>query len=760
MNDINVIELIHSLQNQLSNDAQQQSPPFNKQYIRRGLINTNNTCFANCVLQSLISIPLFNQLLSYTIQLNDIVCNHVLRDIINLATLYNGQIQSNTNKSTHPNGITQPTDQPITHTIDSLCHDDIDQHLAQQTQSVWNIDSTTDTTDNNQQSNLSVNINNSAEQPVRNNIGSSVSTQPTDTNGTVNDTVNNTVSPTTVDTTTDHINDTAATQSNSNDINTTDKTQPIKLSSAQKRRLRHHKSIQPQSYTQPIVQPMKQLSTIERIKLEQAAKRKAARLKQQSPTPANITTTNTTSIDTTSTSPPVSSKPQTASSSNTTDKSTTSTINSVESRSVVELAETSADTEYTIEISANLVNHQSTGNIITNSNRATSLNGDTSSVQSHNNNDDDGFRTVTRSKHHNQDKQHNTANITNKLLHLSQPAVNSHTSSNTSTATNKSTSTTPSYKPTHSFIPPIRYTLEQFWSLRKSLPHTQQDSHEFLHYILDELHTELSNIINADTNNNNGLQQNQWQQSCDTSDEWQEIGKKNKIYSISSSLQFNTTLISILFNGRMRSSLSSRLSASSINIQPFYSLSLDIASPHIHNINDAIDTYMSSTTIEGYRINTKTAQYNTNSKFNQSIAVQRHSIDSLPNILILQLKRFDVIAQDNIQYDQYYASKLHKHIQFNHTLTIPIKCISGFNSNRQSNLYQLCSIIVHHGNDLTHGHYTAYTRDIYNEQHCNHKNTTTNSDQLWYHADDHIITRVPSTQVYNQAAYILMYQKI
>src|ERR1700712_2188277 len=100
-----------------------------------------------------------------------------------------------------------------------------------------------------------------------------------------------------------------------------------------------------------------------------------------------------------------------------------------------------------------------------------------------------------------------------------------------------------------------------------------------------------------------------------------------------------------------------------MNIQPFYSLSLDVAAPGIYSVQHAIDAYMQASRIEGYR---GSQSY---SKSHTATATQRHSIEALPNILILHLKRFDVVAQDDFNRDQYFAHKLNKHIRFDSDFT-------------------------------------------------------------------------------------------
>jgi ubiquitin C-terminal hydrolase len=61
---------------------------------------------------------------------------------------------------------------------------------------------------------------------------------------------------------------------------------------------------------------------------------------------------------------------------------------------------------------------------------------------------------------------------------------------------------------------------------------------------------------------------------------------------------------------------------------------------------------------------------------------------------------------------------------------------------QQSYLYDLCSIVVHHGRAMNQGHFTAFAM----------------AHGEWYHFNDHKVTRVPQARVAAQVAYLLVYQ--
>ena len=137
-------------------------------------------------------------------------------------------------------------------------------------------------------------------------------------------------------------------------------------------------------------------------------------------------------------------------------------------------------------------------------------------------------------------------------------------------------------------------------------------------------------------------------------------------------------------------------------------------------------------------------------------------IDKLPQVLLIQLKRFQFINntdKDNsmINYNAYNGriEKIRqKKINYEHELMIPIESISSTNALRdEDRQYSLSGVIYHHGLSSDGGHYTA---DVY------HKET-----DKWYRIDDINITEVQKDSVLkggedgvdSRTAYILMYQK-
>ena len=66
------------------------------------------------------------------------------------------------------------------------------------------------------------------------------------------------------------------------------------------------------------------------------------------------------------------------------------------------------------------------------------------------------------------------------------------------------------------------------------------------------------------------------------------------------------------------------------------------------------------------------------------------------------------------------------------------------NLSSEKSIYDLYSVVVHHGRAMNQGHFTAFAL---------------NTDGEWYHFNDNIVTRVHEDRVAAQQAYLLVYQK-
>lgn len=122
-------------------------------------------------------------------------------------------------------------------------------------------------------------------------------------------------------------------------------------------------------------------------------------------------------------------------------------------------------------------------------------------------------------------------------------------------------------------------------------------------------------------------------------------------------------------------------------------------------------------------------------------ATKKYSIRSAPNILVIQLKRFDFS----------YAGKLSHFVTYPETLNLKSFMTDeqpslGLNGSCAQNLnYKLYGVLVHLGYTSHSGHYFSYVLGPNN---------------VWYKADDQRISPVETRDALAQHAYILFYAKL
>ena len=122
-------------------------------------------------------------------------------------------------------------------------------------------------------------------------------------------------------------------------------------------------------------------------------------------------------------------------------------------------------------------------------------------------------------------------------------------------------------------------------------------------------------------------------------------------------------------------------------------------------------------------------------------AFKKLEIYRAPNILIIQLKRFD--CKSETMYEGLIKNKKNESLVVFPIENLDItKYVVEENSSKES-VYDLCAISQHYGS-LSSGHYTAY---------CKNQNE-------WYNFDDERVTKVKdSNSIISKGAYILVFRK-
>lgn len=274
------------------------------------------------------------------------------------------------------------------------------------------------------------------------------------------------------------------------------------------------------------------------------------------------------------------------------------------------------------------------------------------------------------------------------------------------------------------FIPEFVYEvirqLPRFRDMRRG---HQQDAQEFLGFLLEEMHEECARA--AQHTSAAKAEAHDTEASADgQADGWLEVGHKQKPAVTRSTGDIGQeTPITRIFGGKIRSEFKVPGNKTSVTLEPYQSLQLDIGSSDVHNIVDALKGLTKSESIQG--------DFNSSRGPNVT-ATKQIFIESLPPVLILHLKRF--------QYDSVTqgTQKIWKKIGYPLDLEIPREV---FPPHRRSVLmahgglpkYRLTGVIYHHGKNASGGHYTVDARRQDGRQ--------------WIRLDDTVIRRVRSDDV-------------
>lgn len=203
---------------------------------------------------------------------------------------------------------------------------------------------------------------------------------------------------------------------------------------------------------------------------------------------------------------------------------------------------------------------------------------------------------------------------------------------------------------------------------------------------------------------------------------WLEVGPKQKAAITRSSGTRLDSPITKIFGGTLRSVLRVPGLKDSVTMEPYQPLQLDIHLPSVHNIVDALKGLTKPETITG----------DFKSPRGSSVtATKQVSIETLPPVLILHLKRF--------QYDNSGGTqKIWKKVGYPLELEIPKEV---FARQKQGSIlnhgglpkYRLTAVVYHHGKNASGGHYTVDVRR--------------QDGREWVRLDDTVIRRVKPEDV-------------
>ncbi|ESO95142.1 hypothetical protein LOTGIDRAFT_215305 [Lottia gigantea] len=239
----------------------------------------------------------------------------------------------------------------------------------------------------------------------------------------------------------------------------------------------------------------------------------------------------------------------------------------------------------------------------------------------------------------------------------------------------------------------------------------QQDSQEFLTFLLDGLHEGLNEVKRRpqipDQNNDNIPDR-----------EAAELAWANH-------KKVNSSVIVSLFQGQLKSTVQCRTCGKqSVTFEAFMYLSLPIPDKSRCTLKDCIQTFLRPEMMTG------------SSRYKCSVckvprdAVKRIELWKLPAILLIGLNRFvsdGMWMQKKTNYVDYAVTDLN---------------LSGYIAGPVSKTYNLYAVSNHYGT-MEGGHYTAYCQNP--------------SSRKWYKFDDHEVYDISSSDVKSSAGYLLFY---
>ncbi|KAI0849324.1 cysteine proteinase [Daldinia vernicosa] len=273
--------------------------------------------------------------------------------------------------------------------------------------------------------------------------------------------------------------------------------------------------------------------------------------------------------------------------------------------------------------------------------------------------------------------------------------------------------------------------LPRFASMRRG---HQQDAEEFLGFLLEALHDECAQVMrnqpdsSATTTAANSSAATPSATSPtstpDTSD-WLEVGPRQRsAVTRSSGHPITSSPITKVFGGQLRSELRVQGLKDSVTLEPFQPLQLDIGSPQVNNIVDALKALTRPEILHGdFR----------SPRGKDATATKQVLIESLPPVLILHLKRFQFDTEGT------GTVKIWKKVGYPLELELPKELFPRQKRNALTvegagfPKYKLIAAVYHHGKNASGGHYTVDLRR--------------QDGAEWIRMDDTVIRRVRSEDV-------------
>mmetsp|Transcript_7302 Transcript_7302/g.17847 ORF Transcript_7302/g.17847 Transcript_7302/m.17847 type:complete len:710 (-) Transcript_7302:295-2424(-) len=234
----------------------------------------------------------------------------------------------------------------------------------------------------------------------------------------------------------------------------------------------------------------------------------------------------------------------------------------------------------------------------------------------------------------------------------------------------------------------------------------QEDAHEYAVNLLDHMHKMAVEVMKKKYHLSKALVQKQqnWQLS-------------SSIYHI--------------FGGKIRSQVVCAACGHQSNTyDPTVDLSLEIGgSNRCQSVEDCLSMFTHVETLGSSN------EYSCEKCKQKTRATKQLTVHTLPNVLMLHLKRFDVMST-------VYGGKISKTIRYGDTLDLG-PYLSSSKAGAQDARYSLFGVLVHKGGGVRSGHYYSYVK----------------AGGVWRQYDDETVQVVPEQRALNDEAYLLFYTR-
>jgi len=243
--------------------------------------------------------------------------------------------------------------------------------------------------------------------------------------------------------------------------------------------------------------------------------------------------------------------------------------------------------------------------------------------------------------------------------------------------------------------------------------YNQEDSQEFLRYLLEGLHEDVNRVLTKPQPINTEIDSSL--SVCEQAMEaWKRYLRRDNSYLVD------------MFVGQLRSTLKCReCGYESVTFEPFWDISLPIPSKSGEvSLLDCFDTFTSEELLTGDEMPTCEQ-----CKARRECS-KRFSIYKLPKVLVLHLKRFSPTER--------FRQKLSTVVKFPLSgLSLP--CDSSLSPSTYS-----CYAVSNHSGTLYSGHYTAYAKSPQSGQ--------------WYSYNDSRVSKCSSSSVMSNENYLLFFE--